>query len=427
MDSAFRDAILEAIIRFYFESGDFNGMPVRIVKARFGLSDAEANDLLRSLVSEGVVDVMCGNVHPNPHIKAFSGIPRDDQLRFLAELKDSDHFCLYPTRTVLDKRPEPQKFDGAPYSKELALGAGQLDFRAFDLSVLEYYRNDPRYSYRTDWISGSISIRDEYFESDAMPEHDQVLLQTFGFAYDEDLNRAVAVFVRYLHDLSPEHQRVWAAKELGHGYKLHPDYYRNSILGDWGRKISVFDAFLQELVVIDEMAATMGRPPLFRETFKDNPPKEFGFLLRPTIEEFNAFVQLLDKMMSDNLNYDFFQGEVPREEHELRSDGKVVVRQLGTIQLLDRWIHEYFKPADPTPIEKMLEVFRKVRKLRQKPAHAVAEDEFDQKYFREQRQLVLDAYEAVRTLRLILANHPRVRAKPPEIGKHLYEGEIWDI
>jgi hypothetical protein len=131
-------------------------------------------------------------------------------------------------------------------------------------------------------------------------------------------------------------------------------------------------------------------------------------------------------MMSENLNRDFFQGEVPLDEEKLRSDGKVLVSQSGTITLLDQWIHKYFKPSDPTAMEKMLEAFRKVRKLRQTPAHAVSEDEFDQKYFKEQRQLVFDAY-AVRTLRLILANHPKVRAKPPQIGKQLYGGEIWYI
>ena len=61
--------------------------------------------------------------------------------------------------------------------------------------------------------SADASRYDEYLKSHAMREHDQVLLQTFGFAYDKDLKRAVAVFLRYLHDLSPEHQRVWAAKD----------------------------------------------------------------------------------------------------------------------------------------------------------------------------------------------------------------------
>lgn len=426
ISEAQKNAALDAIVRFYCGSHDFNGYPVRSLRTQLELSEQDAAAVIRALIEDGRVDVMCGNVHPNPHIKAFSGIPIKDQLGFLDKLGPSDHFCVYPTRQVLERRPEAQRFEGAPYSRDLALGAGQLDFRAFDLAVLEYYRNDPRYSHRTDWISGQISVRDEYFEADSMPQHDQVLLQTFGFAYDDQLNRAVAVFLRYLHDLSPEHQRVWAAKELKGAYKLHPDYYANSILGDWGRKISIFDAFTQELDVINQMAALMEKPALFREVFKDA-PKDFGFLLRPTLAEFNRFVQLIDKMMSDNLNRDFFRGDVPLEEEQPREDGKIVVRQLGTIQLLEKWLRKYFRPADPTPLEKMLEAFRKVRQLRQKPAHAVDEDRFDQKYFKEQRQLMLDGYGALRTLRLVLANHPKVRAKPPEIGKHLIEGEIWDI
>lgn len=103
--------------------------------------------------------------------------------------------------------------------------------------------------------------------------------------------------------------------------------------------------------------------------------------------------------MSDNLNKEFFQGDIGLEEEEQRPDGKIVVSQVGTIRLLERWIKKYFQPREPDSIEKMLATFRHVRQSRQKPAHSVDEDKFDQKYFREQRQLVVDAYDAVRTLR----------------------------
>jgi hypothetical protein len=49
----------------------------------------------------------------------------------------------------------------------------------------------------------------------------------------------------------------------------------------------------------------MGRPNLFRQDFGqygENEPRRFTFLVRPTLEEFNEFVLLLDKMLSDNLN-----------------------------------------------------------------------------------------------------------------------------
>lgn len=270
-------------------------------------------------------------------------------------------------------------------------------------------------------------MHDEHYKSGAMPEHDKVLLQTFGFAHDDDLNRAVAVFLRYLSKLSSEHQRIWAAKAVKGNYKLHPDYYRSSVLGDWGTRISIFEAFTQELAVINEMSALMGKPQLFRKSYDNERPKEFGFLLRPTLAEFNGFVLLLDKMISDNINKEFFRQDLSLEEDQEREDGKVVVRQKGTIALLEEWVRKYFRPADQAPIDKMISAFRKVRKLRQKPAHAVKEDMFDQKYFKDQRQLVIESYDAIRTLRLMFANHPNVRKNPPEIGEDLYKGEIWDI
>jgi hypothetical protein len=315
----------------------------------------------------------------------------------------------------------------APYTRELALGAGQLDFRSFDLSVLEHYRNDPRYFYETNAIFGKISIHDEYYETGALKPHDQILLQSFGFAYDKELSRAVAVFIRYLHRLSPEHQQIWRAKQVAGDYCLHPDYEGSCLQGSWGTKVPIFSAFCRELSIINEMCTLMGYPPIIRKTFREKTPKEFSFLLRPTSKEFNNFVHLLDKMMSDNLSIDFFKCDITTEQDSTRDDGKVVVSKLGSIALLEKWIKSKFRATDSAPIDEMIATFKKVRKLRQKPAHTVDTDSFDQKHFKEQRLLMIEAYNAVRTLRLIFANHPNVRAKPPHIEKNLVDGMIWDI
>jgi len=248
-------------------------------------------------------------------------------------------------------------------------------------------------------------------------------LETFGFCHDEDMNRAVAVYVRYLADLSPEHQQMWKAKELEGDYTLHPDYYRNTIIGDWGERISVFDAFIEELQIINKMAQAMGREPLFRDDFAEERPREFGFLVRPTLKEFNDFVHLLDKMISENINTDFFQNEVPYEDEVVRRDGKVEVRPRGTLTILHRWIQKHYRTDDWEPINEMIETFKEVRKKRQKPAHAIDQNVFDQDYFHKQRALMIRAYEAVRTLRLLFANHPQ--AGEVEVHKVLQEGRIW--
>ncbi len=417
--------IVEALDQ-YFDSGDFNGLPVRTIARKHGISAVELAPYLRALVEEGKIEIWFGNVHPNPHIKAFSWVTREQQIEFLDSVGLDDHTCVYPSRQVLEKDPRVGEYADRPYTYEIAKGAGQLDHRAFELSVLELYRNDPRYYYQTDGINGSICIDDAFYNSEAVPSKDRVLLKTFGFAYDSELNRFCASFVRYLARLSSEHQQIWRAKEVLGKQALHPDYYRNNIIGEWGEKTSIFEAFTEELSIINKMCSLMGRPELFRKTFTDNRPKGFSFLLRPTLAEFNAFVLLLDKMLSDNINAGFFVG-IEKEQEDVRPDGKIVVRQKGTLTMLEEWFERSFKTRDPEPIKFLFRTLRRVRKLRQKPAHAVDEDAFDQRYFREQRLLVMDSYNAVRTIRLALANHPSVRHNPPEISDHVRDGKIWNI
>ena len=348
-------------------------------------------------------------------------------MKKLTQMNLLQQSCIYPSRNHLKGVVPDTLYKDSPYSRELALGAGQLDFRAFDVSVLEFYRNDPRYFYNNNDISGWISVHDEHYESEKMAKSDKALLESFGFCYSEDLDRAVAVYLRYLHDLSPEHQQIWKAKELTGNYELHPDYYRNSILGDWGTRLSIFDAFVLELVIINKMCDAMAKPHLFRKSFENSRPREFGFLLRPTLSEFNAFVHLLDKMMSDNIDKHFFEYDVELEEEEVRKDGKIIVKTKGTIRLLQEWFEKHFYPEDDSPLERIFATFKKVRNIRQKPAHSIKENEFDQEYFKQQRLLMKEAYNAIRTIRLIFANHPRVAASSPAIHPFLYEGKIWDI
>lgn len=408
----------------YFSSGDFNGYPVYKL-----ISELDVNpDDIKSIIRDGIVnEILTVEIYANTHIKAFSAVPKEKML----ECFDSEEFpanmCLYIHPNKLSESQHLTKFAESPYQLELAKGKGQLDYMTFDLSVLEFYRNDPRYTYETDFIHGSICITDEYFESSSVPEKDQIILKTFGFAYDDELNRYVAVFAMYLANLSPEHQQIWKAKEINGSIKLHPDYYASSILGSWGTKMSIFEAFVQELELINKMSQLMGKPNLFHNSFVYDRPKEFGFLLRPTVSEFNSFMLLLDKMMSDNINKNFFENDVEVESEEERSDGKVVIRPKGTIQILADWIDKFYQTPDPKHVDNMLAAFRKVRKLRQKPAHKVNIDSFDQKLFKEQRKIIIKAYDAVRTLRLMLSNHPAVRINPPEISDRLYKGDIWDI
>ena len=94
--------------------------------------------------------------------------------------------------------------------------------------------------------------------------------------------------------------------------------------------------------------------------------------------------------------------------------------------MLEDWIRKYFRTEDWDPINEMIKAFKEVRKQRQKPAHAINENVFNQKYFHEQRSLIVSTYTGIRTLRMLLENHPKVRASDIEVQPVLREGTIWD-
>lgn len=409
--------ICKQVTDYYLGSNRFNGTSIKKSWDR---------SMVRSHIEVGNIEVVGSGIFPNPHIKPFSDMPLNRQLEEYDA--NADNCCLYPGRSILEKVVKIEDYEGQPYTKRLALGGGQLDGVYFDLSVLEQYRNDPRYYYWADDINGRVCIHDDHYESDEMDEKDKVLLETFGFGFNDSGERCVVSLLWYISGLSNEHQQIWAAKEIISGnFKMHPDYYRNNIIGDWGERLPICEAFIMELSVINEMATKINSNNLFRKDFSESRPKEFAFLIRPTLSAFNSFVLLLDQMMSDNINKKFFDGEIADEYDHERDDGKIEVRRKGTIAILEEWTDRYFRPADDGPIQEMKAAFRKVRKLRQKPAHSVQDDAFDQKYIKDQRKLILDAYGAIRTLRHILANHPKVKADPPDINEQLWKGEIWPM
>ncbi len=106
-----------------------------------------------------------------------------------------------------------------------------------------------------------------------------------------------------------------------------------------------------------------------------------------------------------------------------RNDGKVEVRQKGTIALLAEWVRKKVRLNDPKPFDDAIATLKEVRKLRQRPAHSLDDNRFDRGLFKEQRELMMRAYEAVRMVRLLFANHPAAKTCP--VPKELFNGDIW--
>ena len=106
-----------------------------------------------------------------------------------------------------------------------------------------------------------------------------------------------------------------------------------------------------------------------------------------------------------------------------RSDGRVEVVPKGTITLLKEWLDSQFRFPDPKPKEEMIHAFKMIRRRRQQPAHTIENNFFNPALFSEQRDIITQAYRGIRTLRLILKNHPRLHSF--EVADWLNDGRIW--
>src|ERR1700728_3948535 len=141
-----RELILSLATRHYLATEEFNGLPGDEPLREMGTHHLP---IIEELIREGLVSLNFGNHHPNPHIKAFRARPADEQIATL-QVRGLDAACIYPERTHLEQVVDRTRYQGRPYTLALALGAPELSHRAFELSVLERYRNDPRYLYRND-------------------------------------------------------------------------------------------------------------------------------------------------------------------------------------------------------------------------------------------------------------------------------------
>lgn len=328
----------------------------------------------------------------------------------------------YPKRKLLEKYDTSKVEEVGIYTKQLRLGGSQISHRYFRRQVLERYREDPRYRFEERGTFGYIETKDEFYLDDSVPEADKIGIQSFGKGYDSNGEEVVAVVLVYLGQLSVEHQNYWSSFEIKEKCTLDEDYVRTNFGAEFTDRVSIYRAFSQELEEINNICDLMGEPPLFKRTFLDNTPKEFSRLTKPTKGEYAKFIHTIDKMISENINMKFFKGKIDIQEKNSMEENKSRIVNKSSLRLLEEYLEKYWNFPDPKPREDLIETFKHIRKMRQEPAHKITDDIYDPTYLQKQQELMDRVYRAIRTLRLILKNHPK--ACSYQSPKWLDEGRI---
>jgi len=402
--------IKQIVADFYISSADFNGITLNELGQRLSMHPANLRDQVAKLVGAGELTLAFASISENPYIKRFPDIAAEEQLERL-DNEPSTKVCVYPVATLVQSLVDLTQYNERPFTKRLLLCEPQVYPIYFELAVLERYYSDPRFLFSFDDFIGSIGIKDAHYEDGSTNERDKTFLQTFGLGYDEKGNRVVVAFLRHLSRLTPDHQQYWRSFIVPSNCRMHKDLYVAAIEGGWVEHGSVYKAFVEEQRIINEMASLMGKQPLFRRTYDgEKRPKELSFFLRPTTQNYQDFVHLLDKLISENISKDFFSGDIPLETETVRKDGKVVVTQKGTLSLLDEWIRKHIRMRDENIYDEIIKPLRAVRELRQKPAHSLGENQYSTDYYDQQEELMMKVYGSIRLIRMAFALHPRAKS-----------------
>lgn len=410
------------IYNFFLKSNDFNGIALRNISDDLNIDYESSIEIVKELVLEGIISIQSST---NPHIIGFQHYPTEIQIKILEDAKQITEtvrefggikmsfentdfpICLYPSKSNLTSKRNLNEFGNAVYTKQLALAEPHLKPIFFEIEVLERYFNDPRFEFEFKDYSGRISCKYDEHGKPILREEDDVFLKTFGLGFDENNNRLAVVYLRYLKDLTSEHQIYWKGKERSGKCKILEEYHQNTIEGNWTSSYSIFSGFLGELKCINDLTEYIFGKKVFRKSFEEeNRPKEFTFFFTPTLKNYNDFISLLDKMISENINKDFFEGKVDFFEFKKLDEGVVERITKGTLQLFEEWLTIVYSVKGDGTVNELFKPLKKVRRERQNPAHRINENEYDFNLIAKQKEIMNSVYNVLRNLRNIFHQHP---------------------
>ena len=187
-------------------------------------------------------------------------------------------------------------------------------------------------------------------------------------------------------------------------YYINSSFYKNTILGQWTDKISVYDAILDEMKLINKLCNNMKLPKLFKIEFSNESyeerPDYYRMMFLPTLKNYHDFVMVLEKMFVDNINVDTFKakGVGLKTVNPYDKKGKK-----ASIRMFSEWLDLNIINGDMKPI---IQVLKDIRKERQLPAHKIIENEYSKEFYKKQDELIKKVYRSMTCIRLLLSNHP---------------------
>ena len=396
-DQADERMLLKRIVEHFLGSSQFNGFFINFESSFLAESAA-------LLVQNGLVEVVSEDDFSNIFILPWRiNRPVREKIEAIHHAAEghSHGVCLYPTPNALKGFLKPEQFQDEPFKRRLAEGHGCLEYAYFKFEVLREYRDDPKFRFSFDDFGVSFHITNSAFIDPNETDTEKTGLRRAGFAYgfaegkDGPIIRRIVVSLRDLTQLSSLHQQRWQTYEVPHqeGLRPHPVWLAHQ-MGEWVSSIGPFERFMFELRAWNELHRNAFGGDLLQTTER---PREFGWILGPTQHEYDDFIHMLDKLLSENLKPQAFKNLGISGKDE---DGK----SRGTLARLDLLLKS--KQVSEMQREIVLKPFRHVRNERAMPAHHIRQNATNPDFILQQANLLHEITTSLEWLREFWHMHP---------------------
>lgn len=384
--------LLKIVFDNFKESTDCNGL------ASYNLNiDATDESLVAAIVNlicADKISLLASEHDGNPHIIRFGFASKNEQIAFLKENGFNKTFCLYPSSSYLSDNIKIELIPKFPFQYMMKTGTPQFKACYFEWGVLYKYFSDPRYKFSFSDYIGKIESTD-----DISPES-YINLRTFGIGRDESENRVVVAFPRDLNNMSSACQIEWHSKMVPNQEQciILESYKENLFNCCWDFPQTVYKSLIQEMVNINQLTNAIWDTSFFREEFDHNKPVDFDMIYIPTYKVFMDYVSLLEKIVVSNINDSFFDAIGWSRYDE---NGKIK----GTLVCLK----EFLQKVNPNIENEITSPLRKVRKLRQNPAHKIEDNSYGIHFLNQQHELTVIVFNSINMLRRLFQTHPNAK------------------
>lgn len=136
------------------------------------------------------------------------------------------------------------------------------------------------------------------------------------------------------------------------------------------------------------------------------------------MKNYYDFILVMEKLLVHNISIKTFQVDTGmiRSISRKNENGE----NKGSVLMLQEWLHRNVR-ANFDMDAVIIEPLRKIRKIRQSPAHELYSNEYDLDLFEKQKNIMEEAYEAVRAIRSLFMGHPL--ARNVEVPEYLLNGK----